>query len=52
MKTGNQTLRTSRRLWSILLCLVMALGILPASAMAAEDGPPTVNVQFALVQKV
>lgn len=52
MKMSTQEIRTARRIWSVLLCLVMALGILPASAMAAEDGPPTVNVQFALVQKV
>ena len=35
MKTSTPNARTIRRVWSILLCLVMALGLLPATALAA-----------------
>ena len=37
MKPGNPNGRIARRFWSILLCFVMALGMLPTAALAAED---------------
>lgn len=37
MKPGNPNKKTARRFWSILLCFVMALGMLPTAALAAED---------------
>ena len=37
MKTSKRNQRTAGRFWSILLCLVMVLGMLPTAALAAED---------------
>ena len=37
MKTSNPKAKTARRFWSVLLSLVMALGMLPTAALAAED---------------
>ena len=40
MKTRRQEARTARSVWSILLCLVMVLGMLPTAALAEETEPP------------
>ena len=40
MKMNRQTARISRSAWSVLLCLVMVLGMLPTAALAEEAEPP------------
>lgn len=40
MKMSTQETRTARRIWSVLLCLVMVLGMLPTAALAEEAEPP------------
>ena len=40
MKMSRQTARISRNAWSVLLCLVMVLGMLPTAALAEEAEPP------------
>ena len=37
MKTCKRKERRTGRIWSILLCFVMALGMLPTAVLAAED---------------
>lgn len=41
-----------KKLLALLLCLVMAVGILPASVMAEEVDPRNPEVQFTIVKKV
>lgn len=40
MKMSTQEIRTARRIWSVLLCLVIVLGMLPTAALAEETEPP------------
>ena len=46
MKTSNPKARTVRRLWSLLLSLVMVLALLPTAALA--DGPDPISIQTGL----